>query len=46
MEILSVRCHQWGAPLELAGETRFVTWQFCKSGLRVKRTDSSVITLW
>lgn len=44
METLSVRCNHCGAPLQVAGNTRFVTCQFCHSNLEVKRTDSSVFT--
>jgi hypothetical protein len=44
METLSVRCNHCGAPLQVAGNTRFVTCQFCQSSLEVKRTDSSVFT--
>jgi DNA-directed RNA polymerase subunit RPC12/RpoP len=44
METLSVRCNHCGAPLEVGGETRFVTCQFCHSQLEVKRTDSTVFT--
>ncbi|HBJ85968.1 MAG TPA: hypothetical protein DDZ88_19290 [Verrucomicrobiales bacterium] len=44
METLSIRCNHCGAPLQVAGNTRFVTCQFCLSNLEVKRTDSSVFT--
>ena len=44
METLSVRCNHCGAPLPVAGSTRFVTCQFCQSSLEVKRTGSSVFT--
>ena len=44
METLSVRCNHCGAPLQVSEGTRFVTCQFCKSSLEVKRTDSSVFT--
>lgn len=44
METLSVRCNHCGAPLEVGDKTRFVTCQFCNSGLEVKRTDNSVFT--
>lgn len=44
METNSVRCNHCCAPLEIAGNTRFVTCQFCHSSLEVKRTDSSVFT--
>jgi hypothetical protein len=44
METVSVRCNHCGAPLEVGGQTRFVTCQFCHSQLEVKRTDSTVFT--
>jgi hypothetical protein len=44
METISVRCNHCGAPLHVGDSTRFVTCQFCKSSLEVKRTDSSVFT--
>jgi len=44
METLSVRCNHCGAPLQVAGNTRFVTCQFCQSSLEVKRTGNSIFT--
>jgi hypothetical protein len=44
METLSVRCNHCGAPLEVAGNIRFVTCQFCQSSLEVKRHSGAVFT--
>ena len=44
METLSVRCNHCGAPLQVAGNTRFVTCQFCQSSLEVKRHSGAVFT--
>jgi len=44
METVSVRCNHCGAPLEVGRQTRFVTCEFCKSHLEVKRTESSIFT--
>jgi len=44
MELLLVRCNHCGAALDVGGQTRFVTCQFCHSQLEVKRTDSSAFT--
>ncbi len=44
METLSLRCNHCGAPLQVGGQTRFVTCQFCHCQLEVKRTDSTIFT--
>jgi hypothetical protein len=44
MELISVRCNHCGAPLDVGEKTRFVTCQFCKSQLEIKRSESAVFT--
>lgn len=44
MKLLSVKCNDCGAPLEVAESTRFVTCNHCGSQLAVQRTASSVFT--
>lgn len=41
---LSVRCNHCGAPLEVGGESRYVTCSYCSAQLEVHRSGGAVYT--
>ncbi|MFK7973018.1 MAG: hypothetical protein AB8F95_21790 [Bacteroidia bacterium] len=44
MQILSLRCNNCGANLEIAPKIKFVTCTFCNSSLAIKHTNNAAFT--